>query len=180
MKRLALLDRCGRQLSPCQLPPLLLIEFADWLEILRGYPGNATTQYHLSPIYRAICDRCLQLHCIDPDSLHPDQIPTFVLDDLVRLNQSEDAAKDGEETISFEAWAYSLTAAIALQSGVTAAIDLCETQPADRLAAILKAMARLSSGKGDDVPLDSPVYQELIEENMKGLFGHVDYTHESG
>lgn len=167
MKRHAMMVQGQLKLIP-QLPPLKLLEFIDWLRILDA--GNLSDEMH-----QAICDRCLELHGLNPpDFLEQDAID-LIVGPLAQLNKPEPVpAKPGApagDAVSIEDWAFSVVAALIETESLSGAIYAAETHPADLIAGVLDARAKQlkSADTPEDPPLDSPEYLAAIAELDKSI-----------
>jgi hypothetical protein len=175
MRRKAFLDDRGVLRRVTQLPPLPLLEFLDWLEVAEGQLRQVgkplETLYTGDSMFRQLCDRCLELHGLEPDSCSPALVVRLVFEQLPQLNQPErgDAeTREHGEKVAVREWVYGLIAALMELEGVRGAIAACETVPADLLDGILKArMKQVAADK--DKPLNSPEYQELLQELDESL-----------
>jgi hypothetical protein len=135
MKRIALMVGGELRMIP-QLPPLLFLEFLDWLRILDDRPSPEVEQ--------AVCDRCLELHGIAPGNYDGDPLE-LIAGQLSELNKPEPDGgiqDDGEKPVGVEEWSLSVVAALLETEGLRGAIHCAETFPADLLTGILKARSR--------------------------------------
>ncbi len=135
MKRIALMV-AGQLRIISQLPPLLFLEFLDLLRILDDRPPPEIEQ--------AVCDRCLELHGIEPGDYDGDPLE-LIAGQLSALNKPEpdsDSRDDGGKPVGVEEWALSVVAALLETEGLRGAIHCAETFPADLLTGVLKARSR--------------------------------------
>jgi hypothetical protein len=135
MKRIALMIG-GELRIISQLPPLLFLEFLGLLRLLDDRPSPEIEQ--------AVCDRCLNLHGIEPGDYDGDPLE-LIAGQLSGLNKPEPDGgiqDDGSPPVGVEEWALSVVAALLETEGLRGAIHCAETFPADLLTGILKARSR--------------------------------------
>lgn len=167
MKRHALLVGGSLRLIP-QLPPLKLLEFIDWLKMLDGSPSIE--------LEAAICDRCLELHGIDPSDFQGTDAIDLIVGPLSSLNKPEPAQTSSApagDTVSIEDWAFSVIAALIESEGLGGAIYAAETHPADLISGILAARSRQLDPKTAAEPdLNSAENDEANSSLDSLLFGN--------
>jgi hypothetical protein len=171
MRHKVFLDDRGVLRRVTQLPPLLLLEFLDWLEVAEGQLRQTgkplETLYTGDPLFRQLCDRCLELHGLEPDSCSPTLVIQLVFEDLPHLNQPSETSGKGE-AVSVSEWVCGSIAALIEVEGVRGSIAVAETVPADLLDGIFKARSK-QVATDQDKPLDAPEYQDLLRELDESL-----------
>lgn len=173
MRSKTFLDPNGKLVRVEQLPPLPLLEFLDWLQVLeqrtQQRQRSLETLYLEDQLFAQVCDRLLQLHGLTAEQYPHALVIQLATADLPDLNRMPAEAKGKGEPVSVQEWVYSLIAALIDVEGVRGAIATAESVPCDLLDGILKARAKqLKVDKKPD--MDDPVMQELIKELDEGLF----------
>jgi hypothetical protein len=170
-QRKAFLDADGQLRCVSKLPPLPLVEFYGWLllltqqiEVAQLPPG---TLYCSDLFFQQVCDRCLELHGIDPDCCNLQLIDQllFVPGDLVSLNLDRDAQMS-DKAIGLEQWAAQMVAVLMDDLGLLGAIEACKTIPSDLLEAVLKERARIASKDAPDSEYEALIKELESDENF--------------
>jgi hypothetical protein len=173
MRSKTFLNPDGVLVRVAQLPPLPLLEFQDWLQVLEQRTSQRQRSledlYLEDRLFGQVCDRILALHQLTAKQYPHELVIRLVTVDLPDLNRMAAEEKGSGEPVSVEEWVYSLIAALIDVEGVRGAIATAESVPCDLLDGILKARAKQL--KTDKKPsMDDPVMKELIEELDADLF----------
>lgn len=180
MKQNAFLDDEAVLRSCGCLPPFLLVEFVDWLElankVLFEAQKPAEELYANDPFFQQVCDRLLRFNGLNPEQINIPLMNRLLFDPglLVALNKpKEGGSKGGGSKVSLERWLYSLIAALLeVEGGVVRAIEACRSIPADLLEGVLEARAeqyKQMAKSGSQFKLTDEQMAELKDMNFQSL-----------